>query len=164
MGKSGLIIILVLNLAAVASSAYYFLVKTGCSWLIWIEKDVTVVPLLLMGLAMLARSMFLLNLSLPFLVFYGLFCRLDPHQAEALITIKLSLLLVMVNIIYIVVIDIKLRSFVPSFWGLFGGILLLLAYHRVQFGETIRLDLPVFKIYKGLVDLAEKAVSSQNVT
>ncbi len=164
MGKSSYIVFFILNLAGVAASAHHFIYQAGNTWLDWLRLDVMVIPLFLVMLAVLSRSTFLLNLSLPFLLYYGLVGQVDspPIRQDTLI-FRLSLLLAVIDVVYVIVVNLKLKVIWPIFWGLLGGVLLLLTYHRVQFGATIRMDLPVLKLYQGMLNMAEKAVSGQNV-
>lgn len=155
MIKAVLILILLLNLAILGYSAFYFLLELGLPWTTWLNRDLRVVPLIIFTLAGLSGSLFLLNLSIPFLIVYGpLLFRAGSHTSLQLW--EFYLLVVLIDIIYILATDFKLKSMRNIIWGLLVGCFLLIVYHRLQFGIDVNFKLPMLKVYQGMVDKAEE--------
>jgi hypothetical protein len=124
------------------------------SWKIWLTRDIAIVPMAIFILGAITGSVFLLNLSLPFLIVYG-FSLNQPEGGSLLVMSKFAVLIMFIDIIYAVMTDVKLKPFFTILWGLLAGVLLFLIYHKLLFGD-INLRLPVLKIYRGLIDRLEK--------
>jgi len=150
-----LVIILLLNLAILLYSAFYFLLDLGLPWYTWLSRDLRVVPLMIFILAGISGSLFILNLSVPFLVFYGplLFRSGVPSGLQLW---EFYLLVVIIDIIYVLATDFKLKSTKSIIWGLLAGCFLAIVYHRIQFGIDVNFKAPMEKAYRGVVDKAEE--------
>ena len=161
MSKITIYIFVLLNLALVVYSAHFFLVDAGFSWKNWLtEKDVVAVPMVLFSIALIFRKMFLVNLSLPFLVIYGPVYFFYAGEITPAAFAPLQFLLVVVDIIYICIADFNLKCWKYLFWGLLAGVILLLIYHRVQFGRSLNLKLPVLRLFGNFTDYLTKFADS----
>ena len=162
MSKVTIYILVLLNLVLVLYSAHFFLVEGGFSWKQWLaEEDVAVFPMALFLIALISRKMFLVNLSLPFLVIYGPVYFFHGGEISSAAFASLQFILMVVDIIYIIVADFNLKCWKYLFWGLLAGVVLLLIYHRILFGRNINFKLPALRIFGKFTDYLSKFADSQ---
>jgi hypothetical protein len=157
MSKITIYILVLINLALVGYSAHHFLVDGGYSWHHWLGKyDLMVVPMVLFAAALVSRKMILVNMSLVFLVIYGpvYYLHLGPTSSASFA--PLQLILVVVDCVYVVIADYNLKCWKHLFWGLLAGVVLLLIYHRVMFGQSIDFKLPALRVFGKFTDYMAK--------
>ena len=157
MKRGAVYLLILLNLAVLVYSARMFLGVFHYPFRLYLLVFRFAVPLALFIVAAVSGSVFLLNATVPFLVVYGPVHFLRSKDFTFLLATQLSLLTVLIDLLYIIAANRKLKNYRSLFWGFLLGVILFFAYHKLQFGIDPNLTLPVLKVYGGLVKEIEKA-------
>jgi len=123
----------------------------------WLKAFPIALPLLAVGAGCLAKSILVVNLGIPALLFFAR-ALLAGHGSQVdLLLHDLCLGVVAADIIYMASVTLRYRYWKEFFYGLGGGLLILFAYHKVLFGG-ISLKGNLMKLYENSVDWVDKKV------
>lgn len=123
----------------------------------WLRGFPLALALLIITVACFSKSVFIANLSLPLLVYFGweLFNRSGGEIS--LLLHDISLVLAGLDLLYVLGVNFRYRYWKELFWGLLAGLLVLFAFHKAVFGG-ISIEGNIMKLYDNSVEWLDRKV------
>ena len=123
----------------------------------WLKGFPLALPLLIIALACFSKSVFIANLGLPALVYFGWALFNRSGGGISLLLHDLSLALAALDLLYVLAVNFRYRYWKELFWGLLSGLLVLFAFHRAVLGG-ISIQGNIMKLYDNSVEWVDKKV------